>query len=220
MSLRRSPLFLRFPWPLLITLGGCASGPESEGRLAQDAARWMSGTFSSSIQAERDPENYFSIRMVILPTWVDRDDGPWLYVEQAANDALERPYRQRVYHLVQTGADTVRSDIYTLPGEPLDWSGCWRDGEPLRGLRPEDLTLRAGCSIELRRTAADRWEGSTQGTGCESSLGSASYATSIVTLTADQLTSWDRGFDDEGQQVWGAENGAYEFDKLLPSAPQ
>ena len=52
------------------------------------------------------------------------------------------------------------------------------------------------------------------GSGCPSNLHGASYATSEVTITPEALTSWDRGYDDNGKQVWGAENSAYEFRKV------
>jgi hypothetical protein len=32
-----------------------------------------------------------------------------------------------------------------------------------------------------------------------------------VEVRPDGLVSWDRGFDADGQQVWGAEKGPYVF---------
>ena len=59
---------------------------------------WMTGSFSSQAQAQAD-ERYYDIRLEMVPIWTDRDDGRWLYVEQAAASALERPYRQRIYRV-------------------------------------------------------------------------------------------------------------------------
>ena len=55
------------------------------------------------------------------------------------------------------------------------------------------------------------FEGGTQGTGCGSTLQGATYATSEVTVQQDLLLSWDRGFNDDDVQVWGATAGAYRF---------
>jgi hypothetical protein len=44
-------------------------------------------------------------------------------------------------------------------------------------------------------------------------LRGASYATSEVVITDEQLLSWDRGWDANGKQVWGAETGGYIFVK-------
>ena len=174
-------------------------------------AEWMTGQFSSAQQAEREPDDYFDIRLAMVPIWPERTDGPWLYVEQAAASALDEPYRQRVYHLVDT-EDGPRSDIYELPGRPLDWAGAWRTPERFAALRPEDLPQRLGCSIHLVHMG-ESFEGTTRGEGCASNLRGASYATSEVTVTRHILSSWDRGFDAEGRQVWGATAGPYVFMK-------
>lgn len=178
-------------------------------RNAHELAVWMTGSFSSEAQAIEAPDDYFDIRLFMVPIWTNRDDGAWLYVEQAAASALERPYRQRVYHLVDTEVG-VRSDVYELPGDALDFAGDWANPERFQTVAPDQLNLREGCSIFLTE-ATGAYEGSTQGQGCASSLGGAAYATSEVSITKDVLTSWDRGFDSEGNQAWGAEKGPYVF---------
>ena len=50
-----------------------------------------------------------------------------------------------------------------------------------------------------------------QPTGSGSTLRGATYAVSDVTLSATQILSWDRGYDAQDNQVWGAEAGPYEF---------
>ena len=63
------------------------------------------------------------------------------------------------------------------------------------------------------RPAGDGFEGSTNGKQCPSNLRGAAYATSVVTIRPDGMLSWDRGFDDKGQQVWGATKAGYQFKK-------
>ncbi|MHC4837237.1 MAG: chromophore lyase CpcT/CpeT [Planctomycetota bacterium] len=194
---------------LLLALAGCAmSGSEPDPELTR-LAEWMTGSFSSAAQAEAQPEDYFDIRLVMQPIWADRADGPWLYVEQAEAEALARPYRQRIYRLVADG-DFIRSDVYLLPGDPLDFAGAWERPAAFAGIAPEDLELRNGCSIWLQDLGGVH-VGATRGRGCESSIGDAAYAISEVTITADRLTSWDRGFTADGMQAWGATAGPYEF---------
>ena len=67
---------------LLLGLSACASTNKGADDLARLTA-WMTGTFSSEAQAKDDPD-YYAIRMVLVPIWTERDDGPWFYVEQAA----------------------------------------------------------------------------------------------------------------------------------------
>ncbi len=170
----------------------------------------MTGSFSSEAQAAAD-ESYFDIRLEMVPIWTDRTDARWLYVEQAAATALDRPYRQRVYRVSRRDDGAVVSAVYELPGDPLEFAGAWREPERFAAIDPVDLSPRDGCAVVLRAEEDGSWTGSTVGRTCVSTLRGATYATSEVTVSADRIESWDRGFDDAGEQVWGAEQGAYVF---------
>jgi hypothetical protein len=176
-----------------------------------ELAEWMTGCFSSAAQAATDPE-YFEVRLLMLPIWKARHDGPWLYIEQAVASALDQPYRQRVYHLVKEDGG-VRSEVFELPGDALDFAGAWRGVESFAALTPADLTERTGCAVHLRMTQGVNWSGSTLDDHCRSDFRGAAYATSIITLTPDSIESWDRGFDAAGEQVWGAVKGGYVFER-------
>jgi hypothetical protein len=187
--------------------------PDTAGEELALLVDWMSGYFSSAQQAALDRE-YYPIILVMHPVWLERSDAHWLYVEQAMEGFAAEPYRQRVYR-VSAGEDgTFVSAVYELP-EPERYVGTWRTDEPLAGLAPDDLIPRPGCRVILRRDG-DSFSGSTVGSECESSLQGASYATSEVTITAEQVISWDRGYDAEGNQVWGAKSGPYIFDRVPP----
>ncbi len=179
-----------------------------------DLVRYMTGNFSSEVQHLASPEDFFDIRLKMVPIWTDRDDGPWLYVEQAAAIKEDRPYRQRVYRLIQLDDGTIESRVYTLPGDSLRFTGAWQNMSLLAEVTPTDLALREGCSIYLTRMADGSFVGTTLGHDCESTLAGAAYAASEATITANRLVSWDRGYSEEGKQVWGAEKGGYEFVKI------
>jgi glycosidase len=172
----------------------------------------MTGSFSSQEQAGQDT-TYFDIRLEMVPIWRERTDGYWLYVEQAVATKRDRPYRQRVYHLTAQDDGTVRSDVYSIP-DPLRFAGAWQDSVPLAGLIPDSLSIRPGCAVVLKRAGFGVFKGSTVDKECVSDLHGASYATSEVKITPQELMSWDRGFDAEGNQVWGATEGGYVFKRL------
>lgn len=207
---RLLPLFV-----LAATLTGCASD-SNRLPILED---YLTGAFTSQEQAAADPE-YFNIHLHVAPIWPARTDGPWLYVEQASADTLDKPYRQRVYHLVQIDDRHYRSDVYTLPEPTARFVGAWKPGvvsETFAPLAPADLTLKDGCSIPLFfHTCEKSFTGATEGVGCESTLRGAAYATSEVRVEDGTLSSWDRGFDAQGQQVWGAKKGGYIFIKQPP----
>jgi hypothetical protein len=174
------------------------------------------GNFSSQEQSKKD-NAYFDVRLHMARIWPERSGEHWIYVEQAMASTPEKPYRQRVYRVVWRNGGPV-SLVYTLPGDPLKFAGAWKTPKPLSDLKPNDLTERDGCAIVLKKQSDGTYVGSTVGQGCRSELGMAKYATSEVTLSRDVLATWDRGFDANGKQVWGATKGPYLF-RRAPKSP-
>lgn len=190
-------------------------------------AEWMTGSFSSAAQAEADSA-FYDIRLEMVRIWEEHPEGFWLYVEQAASWALDKPYRQRVYHLREDGSGRIRSTVYSLP-DPEAAAGQYSTPSFFDRVRVEELEIRQGCHILLDRvdipegaartgrgaTLPNRYYvGSTEDKQCQSSLRGASYATSEVVIGPDFVESWDRGWDGDDEQVWGAVKGAYVFDKV------
>jgi len=195
-------------FPLAILLAPVAVAADSE---LEQLSQWMTGAFSSEAQSLEDPE-FRHIVLHMARIWPDRQDGVWLYVEQAVAESADQPYRQRVYYLRRVGEDLFGSSVYTFD-EPLARAGAWQLESPLADLGPADLTERDGCTIYLVRRADGAFEGSTLGRLCTSNLGGATWASSEVVITTEGMVSWDRGWNDAGAQVWGAEKAGYRFDR-------
>jgi hypothetical protein len=171
----------------------------------------MIGSFSSENQSKED-SSYFDIRLKMVPMWSE-SEYYWLYVEQAKATNENKPYRQRVYRISKFNDTTIESRVYTIKnGE--QYFGEWKLENPLAGLTIDSLEERKGCSIFLNKINKNEFSGSTNKSDCESALKGASYATSFVNIYTDMIISWDRGFDKDDNQVWGAENGGYIFVKL------
>jgi len=168
--------------------------------------------FSSEQQA-KDDDRYFHISLKMKPIWTDRQDGRWLYVEQAVGTRPEQPYRQRIYQVTAVGADRYASAVYELPDPPAA-IGANENPELLADLAVTDLQLRTGCAVMLQRVSDARYAGSTDDKACLSSLRGATYATSVVEISAAGISSWDQGWDANDVQVWGATAGPYVFDRL------
>lgn len=182
-------------------------------RDVEDLLEYMTGSFSSKEQSEAD-SNYLNIELEMVQIWKDRTDGPWIYVEQAVSETKEKPYRQRVYQIKQISDGKIKSLVYSIP-DPLRFAGDFNKEFPLLRLTPDSLILKEGCEVVLFRTDYGYFEGRTIDKNCPSDLRGASYASSEVMIDKDKMISWDRGFDENGNQVWGATSGGYIFKKKL-----
>jgi len=172
----------------------------------------MIGSYDSSAQEAAD-STYYNISLHMYPIWENRNDGKYLYVEQALASMQDRPYRQRVYKLEKLNDGRLASFVYTLKSDSL-FIGKWNEPSYFDKFGLSILDEREGCEVILNKNQSG-YEGSTQDDRCKSTLRGASYATSIVSMSANKITSWDQGFDDKGKQVWGATKGPYIFVKLM-----
>lgn len=174
-------------------------------------AEWMIGSFSSEEQSLNDSD-YFDISLEMRRIWENINNGYWLYVEQAVAETKDRPYRQRIYHLVEEGG-MIKSIIYSIPDEK-NYIGGWENISLFNSLNPDNLEIRDGCEVIIHRKDQKTFIGSTVDDNCESSLRGAKYATTKVVITEDSMISWDQGFNEKGEQVWGAVKGGYIFKKI------
>jgi hypothetical protein len=170
----------------------------------------MQGSFDSEIQSQVD-STYFNIALHMYPIW--KDKGHFLYVEQALNTKQDKPYRQRIYEVSQLNDSLYSSAIYTIENDSL-WIGKWKSPEAFDALTLKHVTKKEGCEVILKRIGHNLYQGETGDKTCASSLYGAAYATSEVEIMEDKIISWDRGFDDNDEHIWGAEKGGYIFNKL------
>lgn len=177
---------------------------------AKELFKTMAGSYSSAAQAAADTD-FYSITLRMKPIWKKNKDGYWLYVEQAVASSQQKPYRQRVYHVYKLNDSTLVSKVYELKN-PAQYIGGWDDASKLTSLTMDSIVDRQGCAIFLHKRGST-YTGSTNGKDCLSNLRGATYATSEVTIEADKLLSWDRGWNADGKQTWGAVKGGYIFIK-------
>ena len=202
-------IFLLILVSISAVTGNAQSKKESSKNYLNELVTIMQGSYSSEKQSVADT-TYFNISLRMVP--ILKNKGHYLYVEQALFKKQDKPYRVRIYKLVQEN-DTFISLVYTLKNEK-DWIGKWNTPEAFDALSEKDIELKQGCEVVLKRIAKNKFVGQTGVKTCASELRGASYVTSKVTVLENQILSWDQGFDKEGKQVWGAEKAGYIFDKL------
>ena len=173
-------------------------------------AAQMEGSYSSEAQNQIDSANYFDIRLQIVRIWKNNAEGYWFYVEQAVAEFADKPYRQRVYHLTELKDGVFSSVVYTM-AQPLRFTHKPELVDSL--LTPDSLIEREGCAVILKKSDDGKFVGSTDGKKCPSDRSGATYATSQVTIFPNELHSWDQGYNEKDEQVWGATKGGYVFIK-------
>ncbi len=193
-------------------LAGCVVNSNKQATDMDALIGLMSGQFSS-LQQSLDDDRYFHISLKMMPIWTNHPSGKWLYVEQAVGSQLDKPYRQRVYHVTALSDGRFSSAVYELPN-PEAAVGAYDNPSLLSEISPEELKLRVGCAVILNAMAGDLFNGSTQEKACLSTLRGAAYATSTVEISTAGISSWDQGFDADDKQVWGATAGPYVFDRI------
>lgn len=194
---------------IVLVLAGCKSGASSTSSTGDMATlqAYMTGSFTSAAQAAKDSSYYdISLHMVPIDLAVA---GNWLYVEQAVTAMPERPYRQRLYRLEAVGENEFLSHVYELT-EPKAAIGKWKSPEFFKGMGEDAFREKPGCAVRLSwKNGA--FKGATGENTCHSQMRGASYATSKVTVEPKKIVSWDQGWNEDGEQVWGAEKGGYIF---------
>ncbi len=175
-------------------------------------ASWLTGSFSSAAQAAATT-TYRDLRLHAVRIWEDQAGGPWIYLEQVASETPGEPQRQRILQIGRRPDGAYESRVYALPDPLARFAGAWKDPGKLARLSPSDLAKREGCTVTLRRREDGAFQGGTIGRDCPGDLAGLAYASQELIVTADSVVSWDRGFDAQGKQIWGATQGAYRFDR-------
>jgi CpeT protein len=170
---------------------------------------FMEGDFNSTEQSKNDT-SYFDIRLHVHQV-VTKNNEYWLYVEQAVSTAQDKPYRQRIYKVKQLDNTNYTSEIYTITNEK-DWIGIHNDPLKMKKM-PLSIDQKKGCTVYIRLLEDGTYKGATNEKDCESKLRGATYATTEVSITPQMMVSWDRGYDTNGKQMWGAVKGGYKFIK-------
>jgi hypothetical protein len=211
----------RLAVPLLLA-ALCAADPAGARASGwDDLERRLTGGFSSEAQSREDPD-YFDVRCHVLPLWRGDHDARWLYVERAVPGLPEAPYRQIVYRLGDAPTAPKKGKRFELTAytiaDPARFAGASADPAKLETMTPEDLVARPGCTVVLVEGKAGDFTGGTRGRNCPGDKLGVAYVTSEWTVEKETLRIWDRAFDVEGRQVWGATRGPYVFRRLVASS--
>lgn len=161
-------------------------------------------------QAERDPR-FVGVQMTTCPIQVTgqtpEQPAVYLYQEQALTERIDDPYRQRFLQIALS-KDSTRVESRTFkPATPEAWTGLCQQTEPTIDA---SVMGQLVCVVGLRPSPLG-YVGSTPEEGCPVNLRGAVRLTNTIVLHKDGMDTWDRGFDPNGIQVWGARAEPYRY---------
>lgn len=177
-----------------------------------EVASLLEGVMDTTAQASANPQAP-SVQMTTCRVQVAIPElakfGTFLYQEQALTKELAKPYRQRLLWIAPTtDSDRVQS-LSSKLAAPEQWAGLCGKPESQRIFREDDLGEQV-CIVYLKKSA-NGYLGETAPQGCPANVRGAVRITNTIELNANGMNTWDRGFDANGNQVWGAQSEAYQF---------
>ncbi len=187
--------------------------PAQPASAVEAVANHLVGVMDTAAQAARNP-NFPAIRLTTCQVTVENAPASqtpviYLYQEQGAIQRPGQPYRQRFLHLSTAfGGESVRSLAYK-PTQLAKWVGFCDRPAADRVITTTDLGSPV-CAVILK-PAGDEYVGVTPVDGCPANYRGAVRITNRIRLHAEGMDTWDRGFDRNGNQVWGAESESYQF---------
>lgn len=174
-------------------------------------ARWMAADFSNQEQAFDNPPFFAHVRVCMRPLPKELLNGISLYLEQAYDFSIDRPYRVRILKLVPA-AGHIEIENYAID-EQEKFYGASRDPQRLQALQTEQIKKLPGCTFITKWTGKN-FKGEVEpGKGCMVTRNDkTTYLDSYFEIDQHKLISHDRGRDPETHEhVWGAIAGPFEF---------
>ncbi len=207
-------------WMSVATVSGCASMLNPIGRDVEKVSSYLIGVMDTTEQAQVIQEAP-SVRMItckiIVPNASEvtqRSPAIFLYQEQALTTNLAEPYRQRFLQISPSADGQLVESATFKPADPPAWSGLCDRPESERLVTVQEMGDYS-CSVFLTPVRSQsQYVGKTQSEGCPSNYRGAVKVTNHITLDAQGMETLDRGFDQNGNQIWGAEERPYQYRRI------
>ncbi|MBW4550184.1 MAG: chromophore lyase CpcT/CpeT [Aphanocapsa sp. GSE-SYN-MK-11-07L] len=180
----------------------------------EEVATLLEGIMDTSAQAIANPKAP-NVRMTTCRVRVTdanpKSEAIFLYQEQALAEDLAKPYRQRFLKILSDRSIQSIQSLSFKPAEPAAWNGFCNQPNSARILTSKDLGSPV-CSVILKRSTQG-YVGSTPVEGCPANFKGAVRITNQIELNRSGMKTWDRGFNAQGEQVWGAKSESYQYQR-------
>lgn len=196
-----------------LAICGAATAQTAEDFASEAVGQW------TTIEQSESPD-YDWVYSEIMRIWPEREDGVWLYQQNwiIASDsgaapaysvrASRPPYFQVVIQIRDFGDGALHTTTYRLANAEAR--------EAARELSPQvemiafgaDWLGEVACMGRQQFIAPGFWEGSAN---CPNGYKGAVRVDSRSIRSPGSYVNWDRGFDADGNLVWGPPGGGYIF---------
>ena len=169
----------------------------------------LEGVMTASVKLEENKTIQVQMTTCRVTVPTGNPNSVFLYQEQGLTDKLDKPYRQRFLEITTDGeleSNLVYSHSYK-PENLEEWINfCNYDTRSVAKNQLGELV----CTVTLKPFLSI-YSGKTPSEGCPAKVRGAVKITNRIILHQEGMDTWDRGFDESGVQVWGAEDRAYQF---------
>ncbi|MDJ0532912.1 MAG: chromophore lyase CpcT/CpeT [Xenococcaceae cyanobacterium MO_207.B15] len=183
-------------------------------------ARWMSADFSNQEQAYENPPFFAHIRVCMRPLPPELLSGISLFLEQAYDFMLDKPYRLRIlkFSLVENHIELENFKVK----EEEKFFGASRAPEKLQELTPDLIEKMPGCDMTIEWTGSSFKGQIKPGKACiVERKGKITYLDNSFEINHNKLISYDRGRDPETDElVWGSIAGPFHFQPIKSFAEE
>lgn len=181
----------------------------------EEFANLLLGKFDSSTQSI-DDSDYLDVTVLHCPVTV-KDlpttvaSGRFLALRQSVSTA-DSPYRVRVLRVFSGQAPSQVKVSSYAPAVGVDLAEICSQAEPDRVISFAQLSEERCTTSAVKQ--GDVFVGGTEAEGCPSTRMGAVRMTSEIRLDAKGMSTWDRGFDAQGNLAWGPAKGPYQFERV------
>ena len=133
----------------------------------------------------------------------------WIYTEQGETRNY-KPYRQRVYQLAIVDGKILQR-IYYL--KDITKHSFFKP-QTITSITLADITLKQGCDLSIDFITKGIYGGKTNDKNCIATFRGSTYTTTDFMVYSDKVMSWERGWNDKDEQVWGSRKGHYIYKKI------
>jgi CpeT protein len=168
----------------------------------------ITGIFSTYEQHQQD--STFD-NVVVYTKLIRRDKNNiyWVYTEQGEAKNYV-PYRQRVYQIALV-EDYIKLRIYYL--NDITKHSFFKP-ETIKNITLADIKLKPGCDLDIHPRYDKLYNGRTNDKKCIATFRGSTYTTTDFYVYEDAIHSWERGWNDKDEQVWGSTKGYYIYKKI------